>query len=66
MWVKMRRPRKAGERGERSVFAVERHVTHAAAGFVAGAGRDHFVVGKQRGVEQHHVGAGKPRRAARA
>ena len=52
---------KAGERGERAVFAVDRHVTHAPAGFAAGAGRDHFVVDEQRAVEQHDVGAGEPR-----
>ena len=29
---------------------------HAPPGLHAGAGRDHLVVGKQRAVEQHHIG----------
>ena len=57
MWMKMRRAGNAGERGERAVVAVDRHVAHAAAGLGAGAGRDHLVVAKQRAVEEHHVGA---------
>ena len=47
----------AGERRERPVGAVERHVAHAPAGLVAGAGRDHLVVDEERGVEQNNVGA---------
>ena len=60
MWIKMRRPRRPAERRERAVRAVDRHVAHAPAGLVAGAGRDHFVVGEQRAVEQHDVGAVEP------
>ena len=44
MCTKMRRARKPGERRERAVRAVDRHVAHAPAGLLAGAGRDHLVV----------------------
>ncbi len=42
------------------LFAVDRHVTHAPAGFAAGADRDHLVIDEQRAVEQHDIGAGEP------
>ena len=46
--------------------AVDRHVAHAPAGLVAGAGRDHLVVAKQRAVEQHDIGAVEPLASAPA
>ena len=60
MWIVDAPAAKPVERRERAVRAVDRHVAHAAAGLVAGAGRDHLVVGEQRAVEQDDVGAGEP------
>src|SRR3954468_252189 len=48
---------KARKRRKRAVRAVDGHVPHAAAGLRAGAGGDHLVIGEQRAVEQHDVGA---------
>ena len=59
MWMKMRRAAIPCERRKRAVRAVDRHVAHAAAGFLAGAGADHLVVGEQRAVEQNDIGARK-------
>ena len=64
MWSGCGGRRKLGQGGQRSVRAGERQMTHPAAGFVAGAGGDHFVVGKERGVEQHDIGACQPCRIA--
>ena len=59
MCMKMRRAGDGRERRERAAVAVDRHVAHAAAGLVAGAGRDHLVVAKERAVEEDDVGAGE-------
>ena len=47
---------KTAEGLQSAVLAVDRHVAHAAAGFFARAGAQHFVVGKQRAVEQDRIG----------
>ena len=59
--VKMRRPRSPPSAAERAVFAVERHVAHAPAGLVAGAGQDHLIIDEECGVEQYNVRAVEPR-----
>ena len=48
------------ERAQGTILAVDRHVTHAASGFLAGSVPYHLVIGEQRAVEQNDVGARKP------
>ena len=68
----MRRAVQSVERLQGAAFAVDRHVAHAAAGFLSRSAAQHLVVGEQRAVEQHGVGArealahgGRHRRGAR-
>ena len=51
---------KARQRGERPPCPVDRHVAHAAAGLGARSAVEHFLVGEQRAVEQHHIGLRQP------
>ena len=48
------------ERRQCTIGTSDRHMPHAPPGLRPGAGRDHLVVGKQRAVEQHHVGVAQP------
>ena len=64
MWMKMRRAREARKARERAVLPRRSACGPCGGRFSARVPlRDHFVVGEQRAVEQHHVGA---RQAARA
>src|SRR6185437_4554781 len=40
-------------------LSLDRHMTHSPSGFLSGLRTDHFVIGKQRAVEQDDVRAGE-------
>ena len=47
---------KPGQSRQRAVWAADRDVPHARASFLPQARRDHFIIGKQRAVEEQDVG----------